>query len=221
MCREPETRSHFLLFFAWPILGLLAWGLTYWNLIITGLDSLSEVVPTIFRFAYTGFIAGAILGCGQLLILKKRGIGLIRFSLITSVAYGIGFCIGISVEIIFLVGLLHRMGMGGLVEGQTFISPSPVITLLFAGAFAGTAQIILFRSSFHLSLSASLLWILGNMAALGIGWLIGEAIIGGMNLSHIYSGVPMGLVFGTVMGIIALVLSRVDWLKIRCNTVAV
>jgi hypothetical protein len=154
-------------FLAFPLGGLLA---------IETVGSLHDPVSA----AAGGLLAGAVIGAGQWLALRSRGIGL-RWAAYTAGAMAVGS--GLAAAVTGAGTELRDLMLMGLVTGA---------------AVGGAQSILLARAGF-----ASATWTAVTAASWPLGWLATSAIIVDIDRGHHMFGAS-GAVLVTVVGGLAL-----------------
>jgi len=205
--------NHTVLWALWVLASIVGWATTHTVLHVPSLSAAHEITPLIIAVTLDGVLVGIVIGSGQWFILSQKFRRFAGWIQVTTLLYPIGLFAGLLANIFLLYRQGSSMGMTMLVEGAgTFIIPAPSITLLIAGFIIGVGQWFILRSYLIPNFKNAILWTIGTMAGLGVGWFIGgsrfESIGLSQSISTVLGGIVMGFVNGSITGSILLILLK-------------
>ena len=197
------------LFVLWPLTSAIAWAFGNPILRLPVVHDLQEVPKTLITVFVHAAITGGLLGIASTVFFRPLVLNRLRWVLTTSIALPSGIVGGLLLNIAYLNHQATYMGMS-LTDGNSnsFLTPSPILTLTFAGILLGIAQYKLFRSSLQHSYRRMALWTLGVASSLGFSWYIASIFSTPTLFGKFTMGLIMGLLSGALIGLILIALSK-------------
>lgn len=194
----------------WLLGSSAAWGLGFAVLRSPVIDHPGQLAPVAVSLAALGTIVGLTLAASATLafgrMLKIPGSWFVP----TAVGVPLGLAIGFSVNGLFLLRQVHRLGMQLAGEGGgASMSPPAPITLALAGLVLACIQLPFLAKVLTPNLQTKALWILGSFAAYGGGWS-GSAILLGTARPTPFHGALTGMISGITVLLLILVLEA-EW----------
>jgi hypothetical protein len=195
--------------FWWVLANVIAWGTSHKLLLTESLQPTSELIPATIVVVLNGLLTGIILGVGEWIALRQIWDQADGWFHATAWSQAIGIAIGWTLAIAYVMRWPIQ------IEGTgTSIAPSRILVLSVLGTIVGVSQWLVLRQRVPRHFKHGMLWALGTIAGLTVGWFVGSMagvftsfsfvirLMGQDTLRHfsIYSDIS-NIVSGIVMGL--------------------
>ncbi len=205
----------------WILVTIVAWTLCPINP-FSYVRTYAEIPPLLLMYGISGALLGFLIGVGQYWILHVQGIRAQNWIAITTASYGIGFLVGLSVNLLIpvLVWRWHGESLLPLTQPSNITVTPYMSSIVLGGGVVGIIQWFAVRRILPLyDMKMAALWILGAWLGIGFGVMVGPlpaliilpAKMTGYPPSAILSTLVRsgtGLVSGTITALILFTLIR-------------
>jgi len=191
----------------WVSGSTIAWALGSSALASPVVTDPRQLTSLALSLATVGVVIGATLGVSGWIALRRFLDSPLKWLAVTAIGVPVVLAIGFLANGAFLQWQVHRLGMVLTGEGGgASMSPSAPLTLALAGFVLGCIQLPFLARDLTPNRITRILWVLGVIAALGVGWFGSAALVGSTPPPTPMQGALMGAISGLMVMMVLWVL---------------
>jgi hypothetical protein len=174
---QPSTPRLEAMRFWWILANVVAWTANHKIMMGNGMQSTRDLLPMTIVVILDGLLTGIILGAGEWMALRQITDKADGWFHVTAWPQAFAVAVGWFLNIVLAYQVGARTGLPLLVEGSsTSVSPSGILIATMVGLATGISQWFVLRRFIAKRLKYEALWILGTVASLGVGAVIGSMV---------------------------------------------